>query len=198
MAAPRKDDVRNIILDATEQLMASNSIDSLSLASIAKAAGISKGTLYYYYKTKDEILLGIMDRYLDTQFDDLIAWTENKEKDTSLHRLVKYVIERNTNEVGPRLHLFYNACIGNEPIRQALLNRYQKFEAVIAQKISERAGPEASDYLAWVLLLVSDGMIVQSELNNPAFDAKKFIAETENYARRIPDKSAGCTPGKAS
>ncbi|MBO4382738.1 MAG: helix-turn-helix transcriptional regulator, partial [Clostridia bacterium] len=67
MAAPRNDNVKEIILEKTAQLLEDNGIDSLSLAAIASACGISKGTLYYHYKTKEDIFFDLMDRYLGQQ-----------------------------------------------------------------------------------------------------------------------------------
>ena len=185
MAAPRKDNVKTKILDTTENLLKGQSIDSISLASIAKEAGISKGTLYYHYKTKEAILLDITDRYLDQQWNDLIEWTEDSRKDTSIHRLIKYILERNLNEIGPRFHLIYNACVGNDAIREQLIERYNKFEKMIAGKIAERVDSVSADYLAWTALLVTDGMIIQSELKNPAFDAETFIKTTEDFVKNL-------------
>ncbi|NLB36913.1 MAG: TetR/AcrR family transcriptional regulator, partial [Clostridiales bacterium] len=95
MAAPRKENVKYIIIEATQELLLQKGISDISLAEIAKKAGISKGTLYYHYKSKDEILFDIMDKYLQEQWQNLIDWTEDENKDTSLHRLVRYVVERN-------------------------------------------------------------------------------------------------------
>ena len=80
MAAPRKENVKEIVLDATAALLKTNTFADLSLAQIAKAAGVSKGTLYYHYKTKGEIFFDLTDRYLNEQWDDFIRWTENKER----------------------------------------------------------------------------------------------------------------------
>ena len=185
MAAPRGDDVRSIIMDTTEDLLESGSFDDLSLATIARTAGVSKGTLYYYYKTKEDILLDITDRFLAAQWGDFLAWTENKEKDTQLHRLVTYVLLRNAQETGPRIHLIYHACIGNEAIREQLIERYRRFQKLIAEKIAERAESVDPNYLAWLLLLTSDGIIVQKELQNPYLDLDKFLAETEQMVRKF-------------
>ena len=188
MAAPRNEDVKITIMDATECLMESNSIDKISLAAIADAADISKGTLYYHYKNKEEILMDITDRFLDQQWDNFIAWTENAEKDTSLPRLIKYVIERNIDETGPRIHLLYNACIGNSQVQEKLIARYRKFEHVIAEKIAERIPYISADYLAWTALLISDGIIVQKGLDNTEFDSQKYIKETEAYIRSFSNR----------
>ena len=117
MAAPRNDNVKEKILDAATGLLDTQTFADISLAEIAAAAGVSKGTLYYHYKNKTDILFGITNRYLDRQWDDLIAWTENKDKDTSVHRLVKYVVERNTASAGMRLHLIHAAMLGDEALR---------------------------------------------------------------------------------
>ena len=100
MAAPRNDNVKEKILDAATGLLDTQTFADISLAEIAAAAGVSKGTLYYYYKNKTDILFDLTNRYLDRQWYELIAWTENKDKDTSVHRLVKYVVERNTASAG--------------------------------------------------------------------------------------------------
>ena len=109
MAAPRKDNIKEKIQKTTCELLQSKSIADISLADIAAAAGISKGTLYYHYKTKNEVFLDITQHFLDEQWEDLIRWTENKEKDTSLNRLVRYVAERDIASAGLRLQLLAEA-----------------------------------------------------------------------------------------
>ena len=118
MAAPRNENIKTVILDETEKLLRRQTISDISLAQIAEASGISKGTLYYYYKNKNDILFDITDRYLDRQWEELIAWTENKEKDTSIHRLVRYVIERDVEASGMRFHLMDSALLCDEVMRQ--------------------------------------------------------------------------------
>lgn len=176
MAAPRKENIRQLILDATCELLKTQALADISLAEIAKAAGISKGTLYYHYKTKGEIFFEITDRYLDEQWEDLIRWTENKDKDTSLNRLVKYVVERNIASAGLRMHLLSEAQLGDEILRQRLITRYEEFQALISQKIAERTGIPA-DFLTWLILLLSDGLIVQEAIKSDALDREAFLAQ---------------------
>lgn len=176
MAAPRKENIRQLILDATCELLKTQALADISLAEIAKAAGISKGTLYYHYKTKGEIFFDITDRYLDEQWEDLIRWTENKDKDTSLNRLVKYVVERNIASAGLRMHLLSEAQLGDEILRQRLITRYEEFQALISQKIAERTGIPA-DFLTWLVLLLSDGLIVQEAIKSDALDREAFLTQ---------------------
>ncbi len=177
MAAPRKEDVKPVILNATQVLLEKGTLGDTSLADIAKKAGVSKGTLYYHYKTKGEILFDLADRYLSEQWDDFIRWTDDEAKDTSLPRLVKYVVERDTAWAGLRMHLLCEAQAGDEVLREKLVRRYGEFHQLISSRIAQRTGVSA-EFLAWLILLVSDGIIVQEAMQNGAFDRNGFIAQS--------------------
>ncbi len=184
MAAPRKDNIKEKIQKTTCELLQTKSIADISLADIAAAAGISKGTLYYHYKTKNEVFLDITQHFLDEQWEDLIRWTENKEKDTSLNRLVRYVAERDIASAGLRLQLLAEAQMGNETLQQGLTTLYQNFQGLIRRKIAERTDLPA-DFLTWLLLLVCDGIIVQEAIGNTAFDREAFLQEGIQYLREM-------------
>lgn len=179
MAAPRNENIKEKILTATEELLASEKMSDISLADIARQAGIAKGTLYYYYKNKNDLLFDITDKYLGQQYQDLIEWTEDESKDTSLHRLIKYVLQRDVDTANLRLHLFYDAAAGNEELRKRLLERYSDFAKILAQKISERTSDISPEYLAWLLLLLSDGLFIHKTIRDPQVDVDQFIAEAK-------------------
>ena len=185
MAAPRKDNVKELILETTEKLLMDKKMSDISLAEIARSAGISKGTLYYHYKNKNDLMIDLTDKYLDKQYHDLIEWTEDVSKDTSLHRLIKYVIERDITTVSMRLHFYYDAMLGNEEIRSMLVERYHTFSRLIADKISERTDKIDAEYLTWLLLMLSDGLFIQNILKNEDVDPEKFIAQTEEISRLL-------------
>ena len=179
------DDVQKMILDAAEDLLAQKSLKEVTLAQIADHANVAKGTVYYYYKNKEDILFAIFDRYLADQWKHLNDWTSNTAKDTRLPRLIKYVLARDIDKTGIRLHFIFEAADGNEVLRQKLMERYLKFEKEIAAKIQERQDNVDSDYLSWLTLMVSDGLIIQKTLGNDQLDTDRFIAETEQYIRQI-------------
>ena len=53
---------RDQILDAFRELLESEDIMHISVNKIAKKAGISKGSIYYYFSSKDEILNALIKR----------------------------------------------------------------------------------------------------------------------------------------
>ena len=180
MAAPRNSNIKEKILDTTAMLLQGNAFDTITLARIAQSAEISKGTLYYYYSNKEDILFDIADRYLHALATQLADWVDNKEKDTSLPRLIKYILERGTaKEFGNlRLYLIGEGVSGHAALRSRYVERYAQFHATLSQKIAERAPKADAPYLTWLLLTVMDGILVQQQLENPAFETAQFIADT--------------------
>lgn len=179
MAAPHNDNIKEKILEAATNLLQEKSFNEISLAEIAGKSGISKGSVYYYYKTKDDILYDVADGYLQQMYDELIAWVENKEKDTSLPRLLRYVLSRGVDDPAKslRLHLTVDAVSGNDQIREKLLTRYRIFHQVIGEKIAQRKNGADQQYYGWLVLTVIDGLMIQSLLGNREIDTKGFIED---------------------
>ena len=57
-----KIDKKNQILDAMQALMSENLATDASVSDIAQRAGIGKGSIYYYFQSKDEILDAVLER----------------------------------------------------------------------------------------------------------------------------------------
>lgn len=180
MAAPLGTQIRERILESAAALMEERSFFDISLADIARAARISKGTLYYYYNSRDAILFDLTDRYLQKLSDDLLVWVDNEEKDTSLPRLLRYTFSRGVYDKSGSMRLFLiaEAVSGKGDVRDKLLEKYAHFKNVLAQKIAARKPGADGEYLAWLTLTVMDGMLVQSQLKNPALDTDAFIEAT--------------------
>lgn len=53
-----------IIIDSAEKVIFSKSINSATMDEIAEVAEVSKGTLYFYFDSKHELILSIADRGL--------------------------------------------------------------------------------------------------------------------------------------
>src|ERR687885_229885 len=62
---PAVADKREAILRAATQVFARNGYFNSKVADIAKAAGVADGTVYLYFKSKEEILHSIFDRSMD-------------------------------------------------------------------------------------------------------------------------------------
>jgi len=78
---------RERIRNTAVQLMKEHSIDEISVTDICEKAEVGVGTFYYYYKTKDNIILEVFEE-LDIRFADLY---ESKAAETMT--AYQYVLE---------------------------------------------------------------------------------------------------------
>lgn len=60
---------KNEILDIADRLFKLKGFDHTSIADILMEAGIARGTLYYHFKSKEEIMDALIDRYTGTVMD---------------------------------------------------------------------------------------------------------------------------------
>ncbi|WP_225629454.1 TetR/AcrR family transcriptional regulator [Streptomyces werraensis] len=66
-AAPSKGDLREqALLDAAEELLAHTTPENLTVEAIAQKAGISRGSLYFYFGSKHEVLAALVERTVRT------------------------------------------------------------------------------------------------------------------------------------
>ena len=177
MAAPRNENLRAQILEGASALLQEKSFNEISLADVSQKAKVSKGTLYYYYQSKSDLLCDIADGYIEGMLSELMTWVEDKQKDTSVPRMLRYIIQYGVNDPGRslRLHLTAEAVSGNEEIRERLLRKYQVFHDVFEEKLRERLPGEDGDYYAWLILTVIDGLLIQNLLQNANIDIPAFI-----------------------
>jgi TetR/AcrR family transcriptional regulator len=63
-----KDARRDSILAAAQALFCREPFESIAMSDIAAAAGLAKGTLYLYFRTREEIFLALLTRELSSWF----------------------------------------------------------------------------------------------------------------------------------
>jgi AcrR family transcriptional regulator len=62
-AAPRKGDLREqAILDTAERLLAVSGYEAMTVADIASGSGITRGALYFYFGSKQEVVTALVAR----------------------------------------------------------------------------------------------------------------------------------------
>lgn len=62
---------RQVLLDAAWQLFQENPYEKISMAEVARVAGLAKGTVYLYFSTKEELFLAVQEQQLVEWFDAL-------------------------------------------------------------------------------------------------------------------------------
>jgi len=174
---PTKDEVvsayrRDQILTAAHGVFASRGFRQATVGDIADAAGIAKGTLYLYFKSKDDIYWAAMNRGLD----GLQALT------TAALERVNHPREKLRTFIETKVRFFdadrdffsiYFAEFGNVsphhlPAQQPFLQRYMEQVDLLDRTLQEAAGA---------------GLIRQSALNGLGYSVMAVTASV--IARRL-------------
>jgi AcrR family transcriptional regulator len=72
---PSGDDREQAILATAERLLAERSFASISVDDLAKGAGLSRPTFYFYFKSKEAVLLSLLEPVItlaDSEFDGAV------------------------------------------------------------------------------------------------------------------------------
>ena len=103
------------ILDAAETLFAAKGFDNTSTGDILDAVGIARETLYYRFKSKEDILDGVIERITDRLMRDAGDIVRQKEL-LVLERLTKAIMSLNVetklgHEIMEQVHRPQNALM---------------------------------------------------------------------------------------
>lgn len=159
---------REKILHTAARLIIEQGIDSTSLADIAVAAGISKGTLFYYYPSKADLIFDITERHMDHVSNKIFNWVQRSAEDIPPDRVIRLVFE--TLVGSPRrgeihLYLIQEALTHNPSLRSRFIEEYGRWRELIEEGL-RRLFPERSEYelRAQMILAAIDGLLLQKLL----------------------------------
>lgn len=130
---------RNEILDAAEELFGSKGFDGTSTNDILERVGIARGTLYYHFRSKEEIL----DAMIARMADRLIADAAKVAGDRSmplLERLPRTVLTLNVD-----------SSLGEEVMEQV----HRPQNALLHQKMEDRL---LRGVIPLIALLIEEGV----------------------------------------
>lgn len=81
---------REQLLDAAETVLLDRGLAASTVADVAEAAGVAKGTVYLYFDSKDALLAGLRARYLG-RFADAVEGPVRPGRASVLTRLQRFV-----------------------------------------------------------------------------------------------------------
>jgi AcrR family transcriptional regulator len=180
MAKRRSDMDKKVFIQAAERLITDHGANDFSLADLASKMGISKGTLYYHYPTKDDLILDIMEKHMDELSHDYVEWLERHKKDSiSEQRFLDVIFYKGVKLFNKsKMHIYLiNECMrGNPALRKrytSLWNSWQdKLEEGLAVSFPKEKDRKA---YAYMLMLLIDGLTVQEALDNSDQDLNERV-----------------------
>ena len=182
---------KQIILEASEKLFLSNGYEDTTMDHIANEAGFSKGTLYNYFTSKEELYLAIGTK----AYEIIIEYTKNsiEKNEPSVDQLktVGYAYYEFTKNYPGYAHIFHDIAIklplvAQKPHEELTLieKDYLKksesygeiFRNVIIDAIKSKTIRSDKDPLliGFTLFMVTSGIMKELEQHQNILETLKF------------------------
>ena len=163
MTEAQKDARRADILKVALHRFTLMPYEQLSMADTADEAGVAKGTLYLYFRSKEEMFLAIYTDQLSDWIDEMDRELEEAEGEASIAAFVKFMGE----SLGTRPQLLRLTAIVHTVLEQNLDRATaQRFKSWFKERI-EKSGRLLEGYLPFLetgqgarLLLKIDALII--------------------------------------
>lgn len=132
---------KNEILDAANKLFALKGFDGTSTNDILEMVGIARGTLYYHFKSKEDIMDALIERY-NTQ---ILTKAQKISEDKSIpiiERIVRVIMslkmdDENNGEIMNHIHKPQNALM-HQKIQKLVISKVPPIlESIIQEGIEE-------------------------------------------------------------
>jgi AcrR family transcriptional regulator len=150
--SPRPDvseERKNQILDAASAVFARLGFHEARMDDIVEEARLSKGALYWYFKSKDAIIAGLLERIFDHELAGIHAL--ETAQGTVSERLVIYT--RQMADMFERMKMmsavafqFYAVAARHKTVREFLKEYFATYRAVLARIV--RQGVEQGEFRA--------------------------------------------------
>jgi AcrR family transcriptional regulator len=126
------------ILNAAEEVFTKKGFDLARMDDIAEETGLSKGTLYLYFKSKDELIIAILDRIFEGIFKQLAA---RKNSELSAAEAIAQFTEEAIRDykrmmrIIPIAYEFLALAFRNKTVQKALQQYFRHYMDVLVPLI---------------------------------------------------------------
>lgn len=179
---------REQILDAAFRVAARDRLDGLTVRRVAKEAKLSSGLVFFYFKTKDALLVALLEWLLDRTIvmrtdEGVLSLPTPRER--FLARLRKAVESVDRERV--QVELFFDFWVMGtrhpevrEKLRSALDRYREVFRPLLIEVLRHDSIPGVTaESLAAVCVSFVEGCAVQAIMDPDNFDVESFMACVE-------------------
>ena len=164
---------RELILDATERLMATRGYAATSISDIRKACGLPPSSIYWHFGSKDGVLAAVMERGAQRYFAAIPVDADIEQQLTAV------IAQQEQHPEFLRLFLLLSLERSDDPavaevvrrVRDTAITRFRDaIAALLPADVPARKAERVVDELAAVATAMSDGIFLADHLEPDATD----------------------------
>ncbi len=190
-----RDERKSLILQAGMKTLREKGISNASMNDIIRESGLSKGGVYHYFSSKDQLLIELWNYFFELYaFSNISRLNsdpeiKNQTAMEQIYTLIQYhesVIDSMGNDLGLMMDLYIEA-IHNKNLREVFNQQHQMVSSIVnslvktAQDQGDIKTDINSDILSSALLAIFDGF----GLVNQLIDSEEDIPRKALEAARI-------------
>ncbi|SCY36237.1 TetR/AcrR family transcriptional regulator [Thiohalorhabdus denitrificans] len=148
---PQRKTDREAVLEEAETLFRQKGYGNTTMADIAKATGLLKGSLYYYFPSKEELALAILAR-VGEKLRGMVAdraYDESRPASVRWHAIMEatraYFLETRGCLMG---HMGLEVAEATLPFADRIRAFFEEWTAALAHVLQSAYGPEEAQRLA--------------------------------------------------
>ena len=168
----------NEILDVADYLFFTKGYDATTINDITKKMGVAQGMLYYYFKSKEEILEKMLDRHADSLLNEIKTIIDlNSSPTEKISLTISNVLRKATYKDGLLLNLLYdnqNLNLKVQLFRQLEVTLSPWLLKIIEDGLSRRVfhtkhAPTTVSYILVILEFLSEALYQKTAADILAF-----------------------------
>ncbi len=183
---------RKELIDAAERLFVAEGYDQTAISDIVKEVNVSQGAFYYYFDSKEDVLVAALEKEIAILEGDFIQIARNKDLDESV--LVNAMINRfiSISSSGKKilcyLHQTKNATLHNKLMRERPFSRIAPVMAEVISRGCEKGRfnvlrPLETSYLLLILIASTNHVFYHDRhLDEDANQIDKKFLENMRFA----------------
>lgn len=176
---------RGQIIEAAMKVFSEKGLEKARVDDIVDESGLSKGAVYWYFKSKDEIIQAAFDQFFD--FDQQGLKLLVHQPGTTRERLLAYslMMVHNVAQIYsllPLAYQFYAAATRQSLMQNSFQRYYTAYNDLLSQMLRQgmergELKPVNEEAVATQLTAIMEGMILLWVLHGASFDAEQFVRD---------------------
>ena len=172
---------KNIALSCKE-LFVEHSINDLTIAQVAKTAGVGKGTIYEYFQNKEDIIFEIVNILLQEHNEQKHKKIQEQSNSKEKIKIFFHVFYDEENEQLRKLYKEFISISLMKPNQQMIdfqskcaRTYFQWFEEIIQEGIDTGELIPSAKHLARGLFVIGEGLFISSEVTTTIVDLESEL-----------------------
>lgn len=196
MATEKAIQTKDKIFNAAVKVFSQKGFSASTTNEIAKEAGVAEGSIFRYYKTKKDILRGVMLDYVE-KFEEILDLNSieiliNENKGKSIEHILKALILNRFSifkKYGPMLKVVNYEIQFHDDIKRIYYEKIMKKENLIAKLIAEeiKDNEKYNDVDANVIFKIFHSMLLGSFISIQCENKEYSIVDVEKEANLLID-----------